>query len=316
MRVEHKTKESIKDITDFTSSITWGGNVEQVARYFSVSFLLSSDALTPKIQLSNGDVLKIVGDDEKEIISGVVFRKDTDRASNALSVSAYDSLIYLLKNTTTKIIKSVPVSTFLQSICAEYGVKILRMPTISTKIKDVYRDMTIFDMMVKALSEDTKLTKKKWICRAIGNDLVIEELGSSAKSVYIGYDTNEISLNVTESIEETRTAIVIRGKGDSVIATVENAELSKLYGRMQHQETNEKLTKAKAQIYAKNLLEELGKEQIEINVESLGDPQIKAGDKVNLVDDLLEIDEAFVVTQDDHTYSSGLHTMSLTLKKV
>lgn len=314
MKVIHSSKNGFREITEMVTEISWGGDLEQVARSFSVSLIFNE--MISNNGIENGDGLKIMSSEGKSIISGVIFSKEYDRVSRTVTLSAYDSLIYLLKNITTRKVEGVSVSNLIRSICTDYGVKVVELPNIDTRLTDVYRDMSIFDMIKKSLEEDAKLSGAKWICRADGNAIRVETLGSSTRKIKVSFDSNEMGLSVKNSIEDLSTVIVIRGKNDSILAQAENTSAKKKYGQMIFQETSEDYTKSQAQLRANSILDELSKETVEVQLECVGHPELVSGDKVHLVDDLFRIDEEYIVMQDSHTFSGNQHTMSLCLKKV
>ncbi|MBF4693899.1 XkdQ/YqbQ family protein [Fusibacter ferrireducens] len=304
------------DISDLIQNLSWGGSINQVARKLTFQMIYGSDYYTPKFVVSNGDFIKLLDQNDQLILSGVIFSKETDRAGGTISVTVYDPLIYLTKNLTTKVAKKVAVTHFIKSLCDEFEIEIVRMPDISTTIDGIFRDVSVYDLIKKALVECSKLNDIQYVMRYEGNGIAIDALGTHVNTMDLVSGEDEIyTLNISESMEELRNTVVIRGKGDGVLVTVKDDELIKKYGRMQHQSSEEKMTKAQSQIYATKLLKELGQETLELSIQMKGNTKIKAGDLVNFKDEELRLNQSFVIEEDNHSMNNSDYTMDLKLMR-
>ncbi|GAU79506.1 hypothetical protein [Fusibacter sp. 3D3] len=304
------------DITDLVQNVSWGGNINQVSRSLTFQILYSEDYYTPKLSIDNGDLVKLLDQEEKIIISGVVFTKVTDRAGGTINITVYDPLIYLTKNMTTKVVDNIRVTEFITSLCDEFGITIAKIPSIQSKLEGVFRDMSLYDMILKALEEYTQLTQIDYLMKMDSKGLVIETLGHEGILIDLETGSDEIyTITVTESIEALRNVVLVRGKGDNIFAEAVNAEMISRYGRMQHQVTEDNMDRSKSKIYAQNLLKDLCKASVDISLQMKGNVSIKAGDKLTLVDKGLGIDETYIIEEDGHNMTESGYTMHLKLIK-
>ncbi len=304
------------DITDLVQNLSWGGNIKQVARSLTFQMVHSEDYYTPKVSIDNGDFVKLLDQEDKIIISGVVFSKATDRAGGTVNITVYDPLIYLTKNMTTKVVDNIRVTEFIKSLCEEFGIKVTKVPQIQSKLEGIFRDMSLYDMLNKALEEHAQLTQTEYLMKMDSEGLVIEALGAQNKVLDIEAGIDEIySIGVTESIEELRNVVIVRGKGDGVVAEAMDADKIAQYGRMQHQVTEEKMDRSKSKVYAQNLLKTLCKASVDINLQMKGNVLVKAGDKITLIDKRLDINEAYIIEEDSHNMTESAYTMNLKLLK-
>jgi hypothetical protein len=301
---------TVNDITALMTSLAWSSDVRQAPQQMTVGLVFSNDVYTPRYQVRNGSVVVIL-EDEEEVLRGVVFKAPRNH-SKTVSLTAYDHAIYMAKNKTTKILNGVSVKKFITSLCSEYGIPTGSIPELSLSLTAIYRDMTLYDMIVSALTEVTKRTGEKYQVRMIKGELNIIKKSDQVLSWRIALGENLIDAQYNESIENLKNRIVIRGDNNQVLATVEDQGLIAAYGLLQEQFT-EQADAGDAQTIASNYLADLGKVLQEFTVKAIGIAQLRAGDAVEIADEFLEASGVFYVDRVSHSYQNQSHTMSITL---
>jgi hypothetical protein len=302
---------TVNDITALMTSLKWNSDIRQAPQQLTVGMVYSNDAYTPRYQVRNGSVVVLL-EGEKEILRGVVFKSPRNH-KKTISITAYDHGIYLAKNKTTKILDSVSVKKFITSLCSEFGIPIGSIPEISLALTAIYRDMTLYDMIVSALTEVTKRTGEKYQVRMVQGKLNIIKKSDQVLSWRIALGENLVDAQYSESIENLKNKIVIRGENNQVLAIVEDQELIAAYGLLQEQFSEQADAAGDAQSLAKNYLTDLGTVLKEFSVNAIGIAQLRAGDAVQISDDFLEVSAVFYVDRVSHSFQNDSHTMNLTL---
>lgn len=299
------------DVTNLVSKISWEGDIYQTARKLNVDMIFSDDAYVPKHEVELGSRL-VLKNENLEIIDAFVFTVPKSH-DNIISIDAYDALIYLLKSTATKIVKNMSVTQLIQSLCKEYEIPIGTIPKIPYNMTQIYRNMTPYDMMIKALKEAEKRTSSKYqVCMIEGKLTVLDRADPRAKWK-IKTGSNLIHATLTQSIEEMKNKIVITGHEDEILAVQPNDNLISQYGLLQGQYKEQCQSLADAENMAQEYLEEHGKVSKTLTIECMGIAEIRSGDAVVIEDEKLKINDEFYVIRDKHTLENGVHKMNLDL---
>lgn len=299
------------DVTNLVSKISWEGDIFQTARQLNVDIVFSDDYYTPKYEVDLGSRL-ILKNDDLEIIDAYVFTVPKSH-NNTISIDAYDALIYLLKSTATKIVNNMSVTQFIKSICEEFEISIGSIPEIPLVVTQIYRDMTPYDMMIKALSEAMKRTESKYQVCIIGGKLTIIDRTIDNPKWKIKTGSNLIHATLTESIEEMQNKIIITGDNDEILAVEQKDPLISQYGLLQGQYKEQCKSLADAKLIGKNYIKEYGKVTKTLTIECMGIDGIRAGDAVTIEDEKLKLNGKFQVTRDMHSIENGVHKMNLDL---
>ncbi len=180
--------------------------------------------------------------------------------------------------------------------------------------KRIFRQQSVYDIIISVLTEVTHKTGVKYMVRMIEGKLHIVSCNERQFSWRIDSDYNLMSGNYSESINEMKNKIIIMGEKDEYLTEVSNSDLINLYGQLQKIEKVDKANKADANKIAAELLEDLGKVFQESSIECIGIPSLKAGDEIILNEIFLGLQGYFYVDKDAHSYTDGFHKMNLTLK--
>jgi hypothetical protein len=308
-----------KDISDFVTSIQYGGERQTVVRKLDVSVLSGTDAYIPRLELKKGAMLTLLSG-SKELIRAVIFKEDRDDKGN-VKITAYTHGIYLAKNKDTFKYEQQKASQIAQDICSRFGIT--AGVITDTKIilpKLIFREKTLWDMILISLTETTKQSGVKYRVFFNEGTLNIAEKQSQTVMWALEAGVNLLSANGSKSIEELRNQVKVTGKlpkgGNKELEfTVKNTVFQKLYGIMQEvrEETGDGMTESKLVQIANTLLKELCREEIEADVEAIGIDSVESGMAVYVVEKVSGLTGSYYVEQDDHSIEGDKHTMRLKL---
>lgn len=300
------------DVTQLISSISFGGEIRQASRKLDLTMAYTKDYYLPNYEVPKGSLLLLKHDNE-EIMRTVVFNH-VKNTSGQKQIISYDHLIYLLKSKDTLKFTNLRADEIIRQLCSKFAIPIGEIANTEYKLpKFLAREKSIYDMMIIALSETTKRTRKKYMLRMHEGKLNLIQKGKEKMIWRIAEGSNLTSASYSESIEEMKNRIVIVGDKDQVIAKVEDANLIKQYGILQEIKKEDNIKLGEAQTLAKNLLTELGKVSREAEISAIGIPDIKAGDAIQVEESLTGLKGYFWIDSDSHTIQNGVHTMNLKL---
>lgn len=309
-----------QDISDFVAGVQYSGDIQSAARKLELSVLSGTDVFIPKLEIRKGGLLTLFSE-EKELMRAVVFREDRDDKGN-VKVTGYTHGIYLAKNKDTHVFTRMKASQIAEKICSEFQIPtgtVEDTKEVFTSL--IFREKTLWDMIVIALTETTKRTGIKYRMFFKEGKLNLCEKRTQYTSWMLEEGVNLMSANISSSIEETKNAVKVIGrnsmdsKEEGPSYTAEDAQSQKLYGVLQEvsEESGSDISQSKLRQIAENKLKELGKEQIETSVEALGIDDVEAGMAVYVKETATGLTGTYYVEQDDHTIGGNSHTMRLKL---
>lgn len=298
-------------ITEIVKSIKWGGDIRQAARKVDLEYVYNQD-----VSISNGDMLMLRNGSD-ELIRAIIFTMGKKPDKN-FTVSAYDHMIYLVKNKHEYIFRDVTASEIIKTICTDFSIPMGTIADTYTKIpKLILRDKSLYDMMLIAITETKKLNGKKFILKMKEGKLNLIEKVPKAKIWVLEEGVNLLDASYEESIEDTRTQVRVVGKTKDktpLVAVVKNDELKRLYGTMQEfKEHSEESTQEQINQIANQMLKELAKVSKTASVEAFGIDDVEAGDAVYIIEKTTGLVGTYYVESDEHTLSDGVHKMNLKL---
>lgn len=311
-----------KDISDFVSSIQYGGESQTAVRKMELSILSGTDTYIPSIEIKRGGLLILLSDGS-ELMRTVVFKEDKDDKGN-IKITSYTHGIYLAKNKNSKKYTKQTASQIAQDICKEFEIPVGTIEDTKIILKSlILRDKTLWDMLLIALTETTKKSGVKY--RVFFKEGKLNISAKSKQSTYrvIEKGVNLFSANTSSSVEEMKNKIVVIGrypedKNDAGLTyIVENTSMQKQYGLMQElqDESGNGLSKSDLKQIGDKMLKDLCKEETEAEIEALGIDEIESGVAVYVVESQTGLRDSFYVDQDDHTIEKNVHTMRLKLTR-
>ncbi|MCQ4363016.1 hypothetical protein KQR54_18125 [Mycobacterium gordonae] len=274
------------------------------------------DGKNPEITFELGKEIRFFSEGI-ELFRGVLFRKSVD-STGSTTLTAHDESLYLKKNTDTRRFTKATASQIVRQLCADFGITAGTIADTAYVIpKLILRDKTLWEMITIALTLTFKNGGRRFFVYADKGVLNLAERKTRRAAFVIESATNMTGATYTQSIEDMRNRVrVIGGDPDKkpVSTTASDGTSAAKYGIMQHLENAPyDATLAQVKQLAARLLTEMNVIDDEARVESIGYDDTYAGVSVYVYDKMTGIIGSYYVSSDTHTYSDGLHTMSLTL---
>lgn len=305
------------DISDFVKSVTLEGNSTQFHRTLTVELLATSDGRKPAIKVEEGKDVAFLYND-KIRFRGVLFSQEIS-SDGSLSFVAYDSNIYLAKNTDSKLFREKKASDILTILTRDFGIPTGSIADSGYVIPYLrLSNLTLHDMVLKALTVTQRQTGKRFFIGNSNGKLTLNA-GVEAKSFLLASDgQNLMNVTYSRSIDDTKTqAKVIGGpKGKETVVVVKDDAKRAKYGTLQaYEEMDEKATPSQIKQRAATLLREQSGVKEQLSVEVLGDITVDIGTAIYVRNAMTSTNGGYYVTNVRHNIANSLHTMELELTR-
>ena len=305
----------LQQMGEVVESVTVGGDVARAHRECTVKFTNTTKGLQRIFDVEVGKEVRImIG--KSELFRGVIFKVERD-ARGRDSLTAYDTSIYLAKNSVNVKFVDKTASQIIKELCARFGIPIGPVADTAHVIpRLIMRGKTLYDVFITALTMTQKVTGKRFMLANVKGKLLLNEVRPAKEWMRFEGGKNLIDASYTESIEDTRTQVEYTGGDENEPFKKTVKKNADKYGIMQHTEHNTDANQSALPALANALIAELSKPSTEVIIEVLGMPEIKSGKAVVAKDILTGVGGTYFVSADSHTFSSGrVHTMTLTLSK-
>lgn len=310
--------EGYKISSEMLESVTWTGDINSFHRTATIDFKNTKDMKKRLVKYSPGDLV-ILYKDGKRFFKGYIFKYSlSDDGSE--SIVCYDNLIYLAKNADTVLFKNQTAAGAIRSLCKKHGVPVGSIASTGYKFKrKLYEEKSLNDIFSDLLEETKKKTGKSYIFRA-GTDGKVNLYNRDSASKLTVTINDVLGASKDVSIEDLRNKILVtKGSLDSkekkskyITRTAQNSSSISKYGRMQHVESvDDDYSTAKMEATAKSLLKELNRSETEMSIDFIGNIACITGNKIAIDNNLTNIDGTYFITSDSHSFSNGVHKMSL-----
>ena len=291
------------DVSNLIGSVTWSGDVKQMARKLSFDYLytdLSADIQI--VEIGNGSRIIAYDDNGNNLFDGIVISEEFDEADIKKSIQAADYAFYL-KNKVYGEFKGTPEQV-VKEVVAMFGITVGTLPSVAGEISILAAgDKTIYQIIEDAYSS----IEAGVYIRMDGMILNIEEIGSVICGTLTG-DDYVTSAKYKSSIENVVNQVAIID-GSSKLMDVRMNTQDMQYGVIQEvykHDSSDKNPIEEAEKLFKSM-ENSGSLAIK------GDYSIVAGRAVIVEKVNSKIQGLFKVTSDSHSISNGQHTATITL---
>lgn len=313
-----------KDITNYITSFTWGGDNNEAARKleFSIAFnnvTKDSSFVNPKIELGDVVIVKYIESinelDSKEItlFKGKIWVHNRDTSSYEKRFTAYDDLILLAKSKLNKKFKDSTVLDDIKQVANEWGFNVVldKGVTLNANGAFIADGMTATEIFKKALSLQTAKDNKKYSIIALdeNNNIIIGDNSTQQIANFSLTDTtNILSSSHGESIENLVSLVYIAdNNGDtSSDRTVKGEWAYNKFGKIT--EIYKPDEKVDTKTAATQLLHSV---DTEASLSAIGNIYCVAGKSIEIQEENLK--GKFFIKTDSHTFQNGQHMMNLTL---
>jgi len=300
--------DTVTDISELVTSITWSGDYQQAARRLEVSIVASpTDYYLPKVNVALGNMLKLLTDDGKELFRGYVFYRE--RTTLGVKLTAYDGLVYLTKSKGTYNFKKMTAEAITKKVAGDFGIQVGELASTGIVQSFIADSQRIYDIIMQAYSGASKQNGKKYMPIMKNGKLNVIEKGKVKVKYLLSSDMNIQDASYSESIEDMINRVRIYDENKKLVGTVENAEWVKLYGVLQDAYVKEK--GKDAQTVAKSMLK--GVERSASLMGVLGNVECITGYAVTVKEPYTGLNGLFYIDNDTHTWQDGQYTMSLGL---
>ncbi|QOT13738.1 hypothetical protein JNUCC32_31115 (plasmid) [Paenibacillus sp. JNUCC32] len=304
-------------IEPLVKSVKWSGDVAKPHRTLQVSLSNTINGEEQAVDIEVGKEIRFYADGAG-LFRGIIFEYNVSNRGDA-TLTAHDENVYLTKNVDTRKFVNMTAQAIVKEIGKAYGIPTGDIAATGYVIpKLILRNMTLWDMIVTALTETRKQNGRKFVPVASNGKLHLREKKDGAVRWMLEDGVNITSASRSRSIEETRTSVKVIGGDDKkpLTATETDAAMVKQYGLMQHLEQAESDLKQSAITQlAKQRLKDLAKVNEEVSVEALGISDVVAGTAVYAFESMTDLVGGFYVNADTHTFQGGTHLMDVTLSK-
>ncbi|MFD1177103.1 hypothetical protein ACFQ3W_12480 [Paenibacillus puldeungensis] len=315
--VTYKDAKQNVFLDPIVKSINWSGDIKQAARKLVVELSNTGDLRDLYMLFEKGAELRLILNEKQELFRGVLFA-DQINSQGQMTLTAYDENIYLTKSKDTKIFRNQSASAIIKRLCNEFSINVGEIHDTGYVIpKMVFRDKTLFEMMIMALTETQKQNGQHFLITSKEGKLQLLARKEQKGKWVLENGVNLLDASYSQSIEETKTQIKVVGedaKKKEISVSVKDGELTQRYGVMQHLEKpDQNMTKSQMDQRAKQLLKDLGTIDDQARIECLGIPDVISGSCVYVKESVTGILGGFYISADEHRFENGSHTMSVTL---
>ena len=298
------------DITEYLTSITWGGSKKEVSRKVILTMANSlTDPNFKGITLKLGGMIYLYDDNNKELYRGYVI--DRERSNKAeVTYTSYDLCFYLLKSSATYKFSGKTPEAITEAVCKDMKIPCGEIAKTGKKYKLLMKDKSIYQVIMAAYTKAYKSTGDKYWIYASKGKLCVAKMVDKWFKIQLDPKKNITSISTKENISDVVNRVKIYDDKNKLVKVVEDKESEVKYGILQHTYTKEKDVNATNR--AKNMLKGVKRT---IDLECIGYVGAVAGKCVKVVSGADGVEGKYYIDSDTHTWKDGIHTMKLTLTK-
>lgn len=298
------------DITEYISSLSWGGSRSEVARKLELKVVNAPlDANITPITINLADPVYLFDDDGKtELFRGFVMEREANSAQGVVSYVAYDLLFYTLKSNATYNFSSKTAETIAKMVCNDMEIPVGSLASTGISQKLIVQGVSIYEIIMQAYTQAYQKNGKQYRVTAKKGLLNVEEMGKVVCEIELTEDSNITSSQYKETLVNMVNKVrIYDGEGKSAGVVKNDADIKK-YGIFQQVYTKEEGKDPTTT--AKSMFKSVEK-TFTLNCVNLNEAVTGAGaivrDRSTGLSGLVWIDA------DTHTWSNGVATMSLTV---
>lgn len=288
-----------KDLSGIYGTIEWAGDRRQRSRSLTASYLHPYLDGYPQAEVRNGDTAALYDDSGKLRFVGIVTKRASALNDPYVTFTARDILWYLGRNKTAGVYEGMP-DEITRKVLGAFSIQPGTLPVpdpAERKTVVSTGNRTIHQVIQEAYGEG-------YYVFADGDRVSVGADGGEVVAVISGMG-NLLAADYNSSIEEMVNRVLILNGDGAVTGDVRNdADLA--FGLLQ--ETYKAEEGKDPQAEARKLLKG---EATASTVECLGNLECVAGKSVYIMDTSNGMLGKFVITDDKHTFSGGIHRMRL-----
>lgn len=203
MKIVWDKNNQKKDITNFITTITWSGSVNQASRQLEIGVLYTPiDKNLSNININIGDRIIFYSDNNKLLINAMVYTRERLSEQGTVSYSCYDELNRLCKSNGTYSFKNTTPERITKKICADLKLDTTNIVETKVNISKLLIDgESYYTILMKAYTKAHKASGKKYMPLMINKKLSVIEKGQIVESFVLEDKVNITSSSYSESLE-------------------------------------------------------------------------------------------------------------------
>lgn len=301
-----------KNITGYTTSVTWTGSAKQAAR--SVAFNVAYSPNDKEVKVLNiklGD--KIVfypgyPDDTKTKFVGMVTGRDRKSEAGELSYTARDGMIHLLRtNGTYKFVNKTP-EKITSLVCKDVKVKTGDLAKTKISIQKIFfQERPYYEIIMAAYTKAYRKSKKQYIAQMNRDKLEVIEKGKIIPDFHIRQGERITDSSYSENIDNMVNRVYIYNSSNQKIGSISNSKWADKFGIFQNSisvDSGSGTQEAKAELHGVDKTASLT---------MIGDCRCISGLGVIIEDSRTGLKGKFWIENDSHQWSGGIYTTTLEL---
>lgn len=306
MIVVHKDK----DITEYVSTMSWGGSKSEVARKLELTIVNAPlDKNIAPITIGLADPVYLFEDDgATELFRGFVTEREASSVQGIVTYVAYDLLFYTLKSTATYNFSSKTAETIAKMVCDDIKIPVGSLANTGITQKLIVQNVSIYEIIMRAYTQAYEQSGISYRVTAKKGYLTVEEMGKVACEIEITEDSNITSSNYKETLTNMVNKVrIYDGEGNPAGVVQNDADIKK-YGIFQQVYTKEEGKDPNTT--AKSMF--VGVEKT-FTLECVNFNGAVTGAGAVVKDSSTGLSSEVWIDADTHTYQNGVETMSLTV---
>ncbi len=294
------------EYTNVVNAISWDGDLRSIARKVSFS-IPEKDAdyyFSRNINLKpihEGGIVELKTDEDKLIFKGIIIDMDKTLSGGIIKYTAFDFMFYLKNSELSKVFDTT-AEVVAKQVANELGIETLNIANTGVNVYMACLPENAYNIIMMAYTKASQTTGKKYIPVMDDDKLSVYEIGLDSQ-VLLDPTANIEDVTYKISLSELTNKVLVLDKAGKVISTIEDKETIKKYGTVQ------KTCKGNTG-EAKAMLKSVKRS---LTVKTLGDIRAVTGKSLLLKDPETEIVGKYYIEADSHSFSNGVHEMSLTL---
>ncbi|MDF2935273.1 MAG: hypothetical protein K0Q90_646 [Paenibacillaceae bacterium] len=300
------------DLTALVQRITWSGSIQEAARKLEVELSVSATdswVRAPSVDLA--DMLMLFSDGGGELFRGYIFGKSKTLAGNALSLNAYDGMIYLIKSELSRQFQEITAEQVAGAVCKELGVLAGNMAGTGIPQSFPHLGKTGYEAIMTAYTTASRLNGKRYMPRMGRGKLDVVEKGSIVAKRKLQASVHILDSSYGEDLEDMVNTVLLTDEKGNPIGTVSRPDWVSSYGTLQRVYQQEE-GKDSATI-ADGLLQDVSR-SASLQVMGGNDAlDLIAGNAVQVRESYTGLNGLFYIDEDTHTFENGQHMVSLEL---
>ena len=303
-------KKMVYNITPLIAGVTWSGSKNQASRKLEISIAYSPfdsnfEGFTPEL----GDIVYFYPDGEKKAaFLGKITTTSQAAGPGTTSAGASDFMASLLKSNVTLRFKNKAPEYIARYILNYLGVNVGTIAKTGVKLsKMIFDGENAYGAIMKSYYKAAKKVKKKYKPFMDGTNFCIGESGKDS-GVTLKLGTNVTATSFERSAEDIVNRVVVFDEDGKRVGVFEEKESEKNFGIFQDVvslSSGESAAQASAAAFKRPTKE--------AKVDALGNIKCISGRTVKLFDPQTGLTGKFIIENDTHSFSNGMHTMSLDL---